>query len=325
MRSNRATDGATLSQAVAELAAEQHGVVTRAQLLALGASPSWVTARVSSGRWQRAFAGTYVVFSGPAPFRTRVSATLLRAGAGAMARGPTAAALDGLGPEPSGVLHVLVPATRRVVIAEPGIDVRRSRHADAYAHPTRLPRRTRVEATVLDLAADAEQLFDVAAWVSRAVGRRLTTPQRLRAALAERARHRWRRQLLAVLGDVELGAQSPLELAYLRQVERAHGLPAGVRQRRLAGRSVRWIDVDLDEFGLRVELDGRLGHVEEGAFRDRRRDNDSTRAGRATLRYGWADVLGAPCDVAAEVAGVLAARGWGGRPRRCGPCCALRP
>jgi hypothetical protein len=125
------------------------------------------------------------------------------------------------------------------------------------------------------------------------------------------------------LGDLAAGAQSPLELRYLKDVERAHGLPPGVRQRRLAGRTVRWIDVDLEEFGVRVELDGRVGHVEEGAFRDRVRDNAATVSGRATLRYGWVDVVGSPCAVAAEVAQVLRRRGWAGQLVACGPHCRM--
>lgn len=302
------------------MAAEQDGAIARSQLLDVGATRSWIEARLTSGRWQRVFAGSYVMFSGPVPFRTQVSAAVLRAGDGAMAYGRTAAALDGLAEQSSGPVHVLVPASRRVVV-EPAIVVHRSRLTVERVHPSRWPRRTRIEHTVLDLCADAERLLDVAGWVSRAVGRRLTTPERLRLALASRGRQRWRAELHAVLSDVASGAQSPLELAYLRRVERAHGLPSGVRQRRLAGRSVRWVDVDLEPHSVRIELDGRLGHVEEGAFRDHRRDNDATRAGNATLRYGWADVFSRPCEVAAEVGAVLAARGWAGRPRRCSAGC----
>ena len=36
-------------------------------------------------------------------------------------------------------------------------------------------------------------------------------------------------------------------------------LPRGERNRRWVDRRVTWVDVDLDEFGVRVELDGRLG------------------------------------------------------------------
>ncbi|MFL6099569.1 MAG: hypothetical protein ACJ71T_06420 [Actinomycetales bacterium] len=320
MRAQPAEQRTPLSRAVAALTDEQDGAIARSQLLALGASRSSIEARLASGRWQRLFAGTYVTFTGPVPFRTRVSAALLRVGEGAMAWGRTAAALDGLADESGGPVHVLVPASRRVVV-EPAIVVRRSRHAAGRAHPSRTPRRTRIEHTVLDLSADAEGLVQVGAWVSRAVGRRLTTPDRLLQVLESQGRHRWRTELVAVLRDVALGAQSPLEVAYLRNVERAHALPAGVRQHRLAGRSVRWVDVDVEPFSVRIELDGRLGHADEGAFRDRRRDNDATRAGHATLRYGWTDVFGTPCEVASEVAAVLVMRGWRGRPRPCGPAC----
>ena len=74
---------------------------------------------------------------------------------------------------------------------------------------------------------------------------------------------------------------------------------------------------------MRVELDGRLGHQGEGRFRDRRRDNRAAVDGVWTLRYGFAETFGSPCEVAAEVALVLRDRGWTGFPRLCGPACPL--
>ncbi len=61
--------------------------------------------------------------------------------------------------------------------------------------------------------------------------------------------------------------------------------------------------------------------ADEGRFRDRHRDNRATADGRATLRYGHADVFGDSCGVAAEQGRVLEDRGWTGRPRACGPHC----
>jgi hypothetical protein len=313
----------SLDGAVRELAERQFGAVNRSQLLDLGVTRSWIAMRLRTERWQRPFPGVYVVFTGPMPFRTRVMAALLRVGAGAAACGRTAAALDGLADESPAVLYVQVPANRKVT-AEPPIKLHRSRAADDRTHPTRSPRRTRIEETVLDLCDESATAVEVAGWVSRAVGRRLTTPARLRLALRARTRHRWRGLLVAMLVDVELGAQSPLELEYLRSVERAHGLPRGTRQRRVAGRTTRWVDVDHDELGVRVELDGRLGHADDGAFRDRERDNAATRSGRASLRYGWGEVFGDACGVAAEVGAVLVAHGWSGHPRECGPGCTVR-
>ena len=90
--------------------------------------------------------------------------------------------------------------------------------------------------------------------------------------------------------------------------------------RRQAKRGSTEIDVFYDEFGLLVELDGRLGHEGMGRFRDMRRDNPATTEGLATLRYGHADVFGLPCEVALEVATNLIRRGWTGFPTRCDHC-----
>ena len=129
----------------------------------------------------------------------------------------------------------------------------------------------------------------------------------------------------ALLTDVELGAHSALELRYLRDVERAHGLPRGERQSvRSAGRSENqhraYRDVLYREFGLVVELDGRVGHVGDGRLRDLRRDNVSALRGERTLRYGWQDVTEEPCTTAFQVAGMLGRGGWPGLPSRCSRC-----
>ena len=44
-------------------------------------------------------------------------------------------------------------------------------------------------------------------------------------------------------------------------------------------------------------------------------------AGLVTVRLGWPQVIDA-CATARLVAGVLAARGWRGRPRRCSGACS---
>lgn len=127
------------------------------------------------------------------------------------------------------------------------------------------------------------------------------------------------------LDDVAAGAHSLLELLYLRDVERRHGLPRGRRQRPVQrGGQREWTDVSYDEYATLVELDGRLGHSEVAeAWRDMRRDNAAALAGEAALRYGWADVTGRPCEAAGEVGAVLRSRGWTGLPRRCGDSCTL--
>jgi very-short-patch-repair endonuclease len=123
---------------------------------------------------------------------------------------------------------------------------------------------------------------------------------------------------MEALADVTEGCHSMLELRYLRRVERAHGLPRGRRQHRRG----RWCDdVEYDDFGVCIELDGRAAHPSEKAFRDHRRDNATGLSGARVLRYGYVDVANRPCMVAREVAAVLRAGGRRGQSRACGPGC----
>lgn len=134
----------------------------------------------------------------------------------------------------------------------------------------------------------------------------------------------WRLELTRALGDVRAGAHSLLELRYVRNVERAHGLPSDTRQHAAMRRGRRqYADVRYGQYATVLELDGRVGHVEFGRWRDMWRDNASAAGGDATVRYGWGDITERPCTVAAQVAQVLGARGWGGRPYPCGLQCGL--
>jgi hypothetical protein len=68
-----------------------------------------------------------------------------------------------------------------------------------------------------------------------------------------------------------------------------------------------------------------LSDVGEGAFRDRTRDNVMAVSGKATLRFGWADVDAQACEVARDVAALLRSRGWRGELSRCGAACRVSP
>ena len=160
--------------------------------------------------------------------------------------------------------------------------------------------------------------------VFRTTQRRLTTVSRIAQELRKWPRHRWRSLLQDILAEVQDGAASALELRYARDVERAHGLPRGSRNLPEAGPGGhRYRDVRYEQFATVVELDGREGHPQEQAFRDLRRDNEVTLAGDRALRYGWRDVAGRPCQVAAQVGAILRTQGWTGHPRPCAPRCAL--
>ncbi|WP_121194264.1 hypothetical protein [Motilibacter peucedani] len=182
-----------------------------------------------------------------------------------------------------------------------------------------------MEATVFDLADEAVKVRDALAVVAAALQRRATTGTKLTAELTFRNRVRWRGGITAALSDLAGGAESVLELEYLRRVERAHGLPTARRQAPAFVQGT-WAmrDCLYDEYAVIAELDGWLGHGDAaGRFRDMRRDNAAATRGQTTLRFGHADVFGEPCQVARLVGEVLTRAGWPGPLRRCGPSCSL--
>jgi hypothetical protein len=249
-------------------------------------------------------------------------AAVLRAGPNAVLSHQSSAELIGLVDEADPLIHVTVPSDRRVRRI-PGVAVHYSLRVDEARHPLRKPPQTRVEETVIDLTQTSASLEQAIGWIARACGRRLTRPERVAAALHVRKKVRWREALLAAVGDVAAGNHSSLELRYLRDVERAHGLPNGSRQHAVVRRGGRFYeDVRYAGFGLVVELDGRAAHPDEARWRDMRRDNAAVVDGRQVLRYGWADVAGQPCAVAAQVVVVLRTAGWRGVGRPCGPACS---
>src|SRR5579863_8631194 len=191
--------------------------------------------------------------------------------------------------------------------------------------PWQLPR-TPVAETVLDQVAASASFDDAYSWLSRATGRRLVSAETIKVAMAARKRMRWRGWLTDALDDVADGVMFPLELRYVRDVERAHGLPAARRQarRELAG-GVRYLDNFYDVYRLCVELDGRSSHPPEQKWQDADRDNDNLFAGDVqTLRFGVRDVTVRRCARAGQLAAALMRRGWDGAGlHACGTRCQV--
>ena len=178
-----------------EVAARQHGVMSRAQCLAAGLTEDAVRARLAAGRWCRLHPGIFAPFTGPVTRTALLWAALLHAGDGAMLSHESAGELTGLVDQPSPLVHVTIPHGRKVRPMA-GVVVHRSRQAMDARHPTRLPTQTRVEETVVDLTQAARTLDQALGWLARPCGRRLTTPERIGRALRSRRRARWRRELL---------------------------------------------------------------------------------------------------------------------------------
>jgi len=310
-----------------ELVDFQSCVVSCRQALGHGMSRDAVSSRSQSGAWQRLHRGTYATFSGVPPREARLWAAVLRAGSGAVLSHETAAEVHGLIDQPSTMIHVTVSAGRNPAKTPiRGVTVHRSRRVVRQELPPWQLPRTPVAETVLDLVAASASFADAYAWLSRATGRRLVSAGLIKEAMAVRPRVRWREWLTDALDDVADGVMFPLELRYVRDVERAHGLPAARRQarRELAGR-VRYLDNFYDAYRLCVELDGRSSHPPEQKWQDADRDNDNLFAGDVqTLRFGVRDVTVRRCARAGQLAAALMRRGWdGGGLHACGARCPV--
>jgi len=236
----------------------------------------------------------------------------------------TAAELQRLTERPTGKIHVTVPRQRHIA-ALPGISLHRSGRTVEALQRNSNPPRTRVEETVLDLTQTTATFDDVCGWVTRAFARDLTDEERLRAAMRQRTKLRWRADLRELIAAAAGGDHSVLEYRYDRDVERAHGLPAPVRQAPFVGPDGRKGRRDrlYQKYGVVVELDGRLGHGPEDQWRDKDRDNAAALDGHQSLRYGWTHVRWHPCATALQVARVLRVHGWDGWPRPCSPGCPV--
>lgn len=214
-------------------------------------------------------------------------------------------------------MHVTIPV-RRGTRSRRGLVIHRSATPPVAVGS---PPRTGVAPTVVDLCTRALRLSDVSSLVGRVAQRYPRELTVLRALVVDRRNLRRRAEVLALIDDAAGGTHSELERRYLVDVERAHGLPPGERQRAVDGTDQ---DVHHREYHTTVELDGRAVHAPiDAAWRDMERDNAAAARGETTLRYGWFDVRTRPCEVAAQVAAVLQAHGWSGQPTPCGPECAV--
>lgn len=328
-----------LPEPLLELAVAQAGVLSRGQLLTAGVGRRAIGRLIE--HWSPLGPGVYQVNrltpGEPTPWSARLWAGLLIAEPQATTAstpglpcigGLAAAVQHGLVERTAEARHeqdrhaftkahdidIYVAAERRVRALAPGYRFVRCYDPERACHATGDPTLTGIDDTVLDVLTLGEE-SDVADWIDRACQRRLTTPAALLAALRRRRRLKHRRLVLSLLDDQIDGVTSALERIYRDDVERPHGLPQAHRQVRDDG---RLLDCVYD--ALVVELDGKLGHIGVGRWRDRRRDNAHTVRGRRSLRYGWQDCTREPCEVAWEVGGMLVLGGWDGRPTPCPNC-----
>lgn len=299
---------------------EQRRVVSRVQLLAAGRSETEVRRRLRSRRWQTVHPGVYVTHTGPIGYEELLVAALLYAGPQAAWSHYTAAEQFGLiKPDDRRPVYVTIPWHRRVR-ARPNLVIARDAHWKEHLAAV-VPPRSRPAEAVLEIVGISRSLDAAAAVVAEACQSGRVAADEILAALDGRPQLRHRAALRSILADVAEGTHSLLELRYLRDVERAHGLPRGRRQRGVDG---EYTDVAYEPYELVVELDGRFHFAPRQRWRDLDRDNRAALRSETTLRYGWLDITSRPCAAALQVLQVMRRSDPSLSARPCGPSCPVR-
>ena len=240
----------------AGVAAPQHGVVGRWQLLRAGLSRDVIDRMVRDGRLLALYRGVYAVGHRPVGPRSRDMAVVLQAGpTGALAL-QSSAALWAVTRPWGGPVHALGPKSR----SGPGFVIHRTRHlppTDLTVHwgiPVTTPLRT-----LLDLSRTLS-LDAMDAALAEALVRKLVTLEQVQARATGK---------LARLVTTAAPTRSKLERD-LRRVLHEYGLQQPISNGFVCGYEVdlHWPDVKLV-----AELDGWLYHGHHRAFEaDRERD-----------------------------------------------------
>jgi hypothetical protein len=254
--------GTTPDERLAHRAARHHGLVTRAAALACGLTDRQIEQRLRSGRWEALGPGVYRIAGVPPTATGAIYGAVLLAGAGALASGPSALALFGVGSSPS-VPTICVPPSGSARTR--GAMVRRSLVARVdRTHvgpvPTSTPARALLEVAALVRTVELESLVD------DVFDRRLARPANvvgvIRRSLTGKGRtgvQLLRDALAPWLEGVMPG--SPAEARLLRKLEDA-GVPPPLKQHpvRLPGGHEVRLDLAWPTSMTGLEYDGRRWH-----------------------------------------------------------------
>lgn len=296
-----------------QLAGTRHGVVTRAELLALGMSPHQIQRRRSAGGLVPVQPAVFAVAGWPASFDQRIWAAVLAAGPGAVASHQSAARLWGLRGAASDRVEVAVPGT-----ALPRLRAARVHRSALLESPDKRVHRgislTRPERTLVDCAAVVPGSL-AGGMVESAVHMGLTTIDRAWTYLSRYGGPgvAGSRALRGILLERQLGGgptESALEDLALG-VLRRHGLPPPVRQHWIVDPGGPRVRVDLAYPALRcaVEVDSARWHSDSVRYRaDRAKWNLLTRLGWALVILTEFDLRERPPLAALDVATVIRRR-----------------
>lgn len=265
---------------VAEVARDQHGVITTAQLHMCGVGRGGIEKGTRSGRLHRVHVGVYAV-GHLAPNRlARWHAAVLACGQGAALSHRSAATLWEIREAEQPRVDVTVPraGTRR----RGGILIHTSSLPNAETRVHRGIPVTSPARTALDVAHDLDDPDDVHRML-----REMQYRNRFDRVELELANRRRASRLITASLDDLAATDSPHEDAFKSKVLRRYQLPEPLYQPKVEGFRV---DFHWPEARLAVEIDGR-NHTNPAMMQaDHIRDNLLHLADQLVLRYTRADI-----------------------------------
>jgi very-short-patch-repair endonuclease len=274
--------GAKADARIAAVAARQHGVVTRAQLEAVGVGRGAIAARARRGALHRVHQGVYAVGHRSLSDHGLWMAAVLALGPGAVLSHASAAALWGfLRPEPG-----------PVDVSLPSLSGRRAR-ADIRIHRTSLPPRDLTRRSDIPVTTPRRTIADI----------HRTLPPYLVRAAARQAQHTGFRVTLD-------RTRSDLELDFATFCRR-HRLPSPEVNIRVGNDHIGRFTVDFlwPARRLVVETDSYEYHQGDVSFEDdHSRDLALRRLGFEVLRYTGRQLEREGPFIAAEIRARLAAQ-----------------
>jgi predicted transcriptional regulator of viral defense system len=293
--------------AIAELANQQHGVVGRRQLTAIGIGRGAIEGRLARGQLHRLYAGTYSVGHRVVSREGRWLAAVLAAGSGSVLSHRSAAQLWRLIPRSALATEV----TRRKGWRSPvGIRVHASPlRPDEVACRRGIPA-TSLSRTLIDYAGMASRR-ELERAMHEAEVRRLTDRLSLSDLIARYPRRSGTANLRALLGSkAPVGVtRNHFEELFVEFLD-SHGLPRPLLNGTLPVRG-RLLEPDCmwSEQRLIAELDGRAVHGAERAFEgDRWRDRILLAEGWRSTRITWRQLRDEPAAIAADLRELLGSR-----------------
>jgi hypothetical protein len=294
--------GMWLEETIRAVAARQHGLVHRPQLLGLGVSAHEVARRLGTGRLELLHPGVYYLDSAPATWKTLVLAGVLAAGPDALASHRTAAVMWDFDAIRGRMIEVTVPYRES---PEP---------EDVILHRTRRTNPERV-ADGIPITSPEKSLLDLARFIPErtlqkaarsAVRKGITTPEMMDLAIRTHggrgvAGTRKFRRVVAFVADDQSGSVSEIDLKHL--VMNAP-VPRPIQQLkvRLPDGANAFPDFAWPDRLRIVEADGFESHgTPEAMQHDLRRQNQLMDLGWGIRRFTATEIRDEPDRVLDEI------------------------